>query len=158
MNRRNFLTNLLAAPALSTAAGLPPLTIKDVKVISTGAGRRYRWVFLKVITSEPGLWGIGSANNHFQTYAVITALEKHLKPWLIGKDPDRIEDLWQSSYLRTYWRGGPVSLNVVSAMDEALWDIKGEPFCAAGARNAAGKGRNPRGGHLYGSGVYPTDR
>ena len=106
--------------------GLPPLTIKDVKVITTSAGRRARWIFLKIVTSEPGLWGIGSANNHFQTYAVITALEKHLKPWLIGKDPDRIEDLWQSSSLRTYWRSGPVNNNVVSAMDEALWDIKGK--------------------------------
>ncbi|MDQ2898356.1 MAG: hypothetical protein M3Y07_00975 [Acidobacteriota bacterium] len=134
MKRRNFLKTLAAAPALSAAAqeytkrtaGLPPLTIKDVKVITTSGGGRYRWVFLKIVTSEPGLWGIGSANNFFETYAVIAALEKHLKPWLIGKDPDRIEDLWQSSYLRTYWRGGPVSLNVVSAMDEALWDIKGK--------------------------------
>src|SRR5436189_759051 len=86
--------------------GLPPLTIKDVKVITTSAGRNYRWVFLKIITSEPGLYGIGSANDNYQTQAVIAALEKNLKPWLIGKDPDRIEDLWQSAHYRTYWRNG----------------------------------------------------
>jgi mannonate dehydratase len=57
-----------------------------------------------VITSEPGLCGIGSANDNYQTFAVATALEKHLKLWLIGKDPDRIEDLWQSANYRTYWR------------------------------------------------------
>jgi len=135
MERRNFLKGLLAAPAMPAAAqdnynnrlkGLPPITIKDVKVISTSGGRNYRWVFLKIITSEAGLYGIGSANDNFQTLAVATALEKHLKPWLIDKDPDRIEDLWQSANYRTYWRGGPVNNKVIGAMDEALWDIKGK--------------------------------
>ena len=111
MNRRTFAKSLLAAPAVSMAVaqeagkrtnGLPPLTIKDVRVIQTTGGARYRWVFLKIITSEPGLYGIGSANNSYQTQAVIAALEHHLKPWLIGKDPQQIEDLWQSAHLRTW--------------------------------------------------------
>jgi mannonate dehydratase len=95
-------------------------------VITTSGGRNYRWVFLKIITSESGLYGIGSANDSYQAAAVATALEKHLKPWLIGKDPDRIEDLWYSANYRTYWRGGPVNNKVIAAMDEALWDIKGK--------------------------------
>ena len=135
MDRRSFFKGVLAAPVMPAVAaqdysnrtnGLPPLTIKDVKVITTGGGRNYRWVFLKIITSEPGLYGIGSANDSYQTVAVATALEKHLKPWLIGKDPDRIEDLWYSANYRTYWRGGPVNNKVIAAMDEALWDIKGK--------------------------------
>lgn len=135
MDRRNLIKSLFAAPAIPAAAsqayanqikGLPPLTIKDVKVITTSGGRNYRWVFLKVITSEPELYGIGSANDNYQTQAVISALEHHLKPWLIGKDPDRIEDLWQSASLKTYWRAGPVNNKVVGALDEALWDIKGK--------------------------------
>lgn len=135
MDRRDLLKGILAAPAMTAASaqdfssrvkGLPPLTIKDVKVITTSGGRNYRWVFLKVITSEPGLYGIGSANDNYQTQAVVSALEKHLKPWLIGKDPDRIEDLWQSATFKTYWRGGPVNNKVVGALDEALWDIKGK--------------------------------
>ncbi len=134
-NRRNFAKSLLAAPAIPLAAaqeadrrnrGLPPLTIKDVKVITTNGGRNYRWVFVKIISSEPGLYGIGSANNNYQTQAVISAVETHLKPWLIGKDPNQIEDLWQSSHLKTYWRNGPVNNNVLSGMDMALWDIKGK--------------------------------
>jgi mannonate dehydratase len=120
----------LAAPvagaAASAPAGLPPLTIKDVKVIPTSGGRNYRWVFLKIITSEPGLYGIGTAGNHYQPYAVIAALEKHLKPWLIGKEADRIEDLWQAAHVRTYWRNGPINNNALAAMDMALWDIKGK--------------------------------
>ena len=135
MQRRDLLKGLLAASVMPAAAaadyqdrlkGLPPLTIKEVKVITTNGGRNYRWVFLKIITSEAGLYGIGSANDSYQTFAVATALEKHLKPWLIGKDPDRIEDLWQSANFRTYWRGGPVNNKVLGAMDEALWDIKGK--------------------------------
>src|ERR1700727_3801833 len=136
MNRRNLLKSALAAVPLMPAAsaqevarkavGLPALTIKDVKVITTSGGRNYRWIFLKIITSEPGLYGIGSANNNYETMAVVAALEEHLKPWLIGKDPDRIEDLWQSAQMRTYWRNGPVNNNVLSAMDMALWDIKGK--------------------------------
>jgi mannonate dehydratase len=135
MQRRTFFKSLLAAPAVSLAVaddfndrvkGLPPLTIKDVRVITTNGGGNYRWVFLKIITSEDGLYGIGSANDNYQTFAVATALEKHLKPWLIGKDPDRIEDLWQAANYRTYWRGGPLNNKVIAAMDEALWDIKGK--------------------------------
>src|SRR6185312_7092934 len=115
MDRRTLLKTLLAAPLIGTAAaqdisnrtkGLPPLTIKDVKVITTSAGGTYRWVFLEIITSEPGLYGIGSANDNYQTAAVIGALEKNLAPFLIGKAPDRIEALWPSANYRTYWRGG----------------------------------------------------
>lgn len=135
VERRVLLKSALAAPVMPAAAaavaerktgGLPPLTIKDVRVIPTSAGGRYRWTFLKILTSEPGLYGIGSAGNHYQPYAVAAALEKHLKPWLIGRDPDRIEDLWQAAQMRTYWRNGPVNNNVLAAMDMALWDIKGK--------------------------------
>ena len=124
---RDLLRAFWAAPVLAPMAkGLPPLTIKEVKVISTSGGRNYRWIFVKIITSEPGLYGIGSAGNHFQPYAVIAAIEKHLAPFLIGKNPEQIEDLWQSGHLRTYWRNGPVNNNVLSGMDMALWDIKGK--------------------------------
>ena len=135
MDRRDFGRSLAGMGALSPAmaqeverrtAGLPPLKITDVKVIATSAGGRYRWIFVKILTSEPGLYGIGSASNHYQTHAVIAAIEQHLKPFLIGKDPARIEDLWQSGHLRTYWRNGPVNNNALSGMDMALWDIKGK--------------------------------
>ena len=84
MNRRELLkAGVASLPLISVAGaqeiakntnGLPPLTIKDVKVITTNGGSHYRWIFLKIITSEPGLYGIGSANNHFETMAVIAAV------------------------------------------------------------------------------------
>jgi len=135
MTRRDFAKTIFAASAIPAAAaqeaaarmkGLPPLVIKDVKVIATNGGRGYRWVFLKIITSEPGLYGIGSMSNNYQSAAVIAAAEADVKPFLIGKDPARIEDLWQGGHVRSYWRNGTVGNNLLSGVDMALWDIKGK--------------------------------
>ena len=135
MKRRDFWKGLMAVPAVSSLAGqdyakktngLPPLKITGGKVIGVDLGSYRRWVFLKVFTSEPGLYGLGSANDIYETQAVIAALEKHLIPWIIGKDPGRIEDLWTSNNYRTYLRYGPVNNQVLGAFDEALWDIKGK--------------------------------
>ena len=106
--------------------GLPPLTIKEARVITTSAGGRYQWVFLKLITSEPGLYGLGSASNVNQALTVATAIEKHLGPFWLGKNPDRIEDLWQTTHVRSYWRNSTIQNNALSALDVALWDIKGK--------------------------------
>jgi mannonate dehydratase len=132
MHRRDLLKGLLAMPAWAAqqyagrTRGLPPLTIREVKVIPTSAGGRYQWVFLKIITSEPGLYGLGSASNVNHAFTVVTAIEKHLGPFWVGKNPDRVEDLWQSTNVRTYWRNSQIHNNVLSALDMALWDIKGK--------------------------------
>ena len=106
--------------------GLPPLKIKGVKVIATSPEPHYSWVFVKVLTSEPGLYGLGSANNCYLAWAVKSAIEKHLGPFWVGKDPDRIEDLWQGTHVRSYWRNGTITNVIQSALDMALWDIKGK--------------------------------
>jgi mannonate dehydratase len=129
MLRRNFLRAalLIAADRFARATrGLPELKITSAKVIPTSAGHDYQWVFLKVLTSEPGLYGIGSASNVSQTAAVVTAIEKHYVPFWIGKNPARIEDLWQSTNVHSYWRNSTIQNNVLSALDMALWDIKGK--------------------------------
>jgi mannonate dehydratase len=104
--------------------GLPPLKINDVRVIVTSPGRNY--VLVKILTSEPGLYGVGDATLNGRELAVATALEKHIAPLLIGRDPDQIEDTWQYLYRGSYWRGGPVQVTAVGGVDQALWDIKGK--------------------------------
>ncbi len=103
------------------AAGLPPLKITDVKAIATG-----QWVFLKVFTSEPGLYGIGSASNLFHPAAIATAIEQRYKPFWVGKSADRIGDLWESTNVLAYWRNSTIQNNILSGLDMALWDIKGK--------------------------------
>ncbi|MDA0238981.1 MAG: hypothetical protein O3A84_03005 [Proteobacteria bacterium] len=72
------------------------------------------------------MYGLGSANDRYLSCAVKAALEKHLIPFWIGKDADRIEDMWQSTHVRSYWRNGPITNVVQAAIDSALWDIKGK--------------------------------
>ncbi len=139
MNRRNLLKNLTAG---SIASALPnqmlgaqrsadkiiaegPVKITDIKTILT-APDKIKLVVVKIMTSEPGLYGIGCATFTQRAYVVATALEKYLKPFLIGRNVDEIEDIWQSTYVSSYWRNGPVLFNAMSGIDMALWDIKGK--------------------------------
>ena len=100
-----------------------PVTIQDVQTILT-APNGIRLVVVKVLTSEPGLYGLGCATFTQRAYAVAAAIEKYLKPFAIGRDVDRIEDFYQAAYVSSYWRSGPVLNNALSGLDEALWDIK----------------------------------
>ncbi len=100
------------------------MKINDVKVIVTCPGRNY--VLLKIVTDEPGLYGVGDATLNGRELAVAAALQEHIAPLLIGRDPDRIEDIWQYIFRGTYWRGGPVLMTALAGVDMALWDIKGK--------------------------------
>ena len=83
------------------------ITIKDVKTILTQPYGS-RLVVLKIITSEPGLYGLGCATFTQRFHAVHAAVEDHLKPFLIGREVSQIEETWQIG------------------ADMALWDIQGK--------------------------------
>ncbi|NLG27736.1 MAG: hypothetical protein GX557_07470, partial [Chloroflexi bacterium] len=84
------------------------------------------WVIVKILTNQAGLYGIGSASDCRHPEAVITAIEQVIAPRLIGLDPGRIEDIWQSTYTSAYWRNGAILNTCLGAIDAALWDIKGK--------------------------------
>jgi mannonate dehydratase len=121
---------LAAAPALPAAAqtatrGLGPIKITDVKTILTQPGSDHL-VIVKVMTSEPGLYGIGCATHKERPLAVAAAVNDYLKPNLIGKNPEDIEDIWQTQYVTSYFRQGVTLNNALSGVDGALWDICGK--------------------------------
>jgi mannonate dehydratase len=112
-----------AAGYAQALTGTAPVKIRDIKTILT-APNRIRLVVVKIETTEPGLVGWGCATFTQRALVVQTALEQYLKPFLIGRNVDEIEDIWQSSYVSSYWRNGPVLFNAMSGVDIALWDIK----------------------------------
>ena len=83
------------------------------------------WLFVKVVTDQPGLYGIGSASDYFRCLTVQTAIET-IAPLLIGRDASHIEDIWQFIYTCGYWRNDSITNTVQAAIDMALWDIKGK--------------------------------
>ncbi|MBD0777809.1 galactonate dehydratase [Maribacter sp. ANRC-HE7] len=86
---------------------------------------RTNWVFIKLYTNVDGLYGVGEATLEYKEHTVAQACNE-LKSLLIGKDPHRIEEFWHQAYRDGYWRGGAVLMSAISAIEMALWDIKGK--------------------------------
>jgi mannonate dehydratase len=99
------------------------MRIVDAKVIVCSPGRNF--VTLKLVT-EDGIYGLGDATLNGRELAVVSYLNDHVLPLLIGRDARRIEDTWQYLYKGAYWRRGPVTMAAIGAVDTALWDIKGK--------------------------------
>ncbi|SEE61559.1 D-mannonate dehydratase ManD [Ruania alba] len=126
------------------------MRITDVRLILTSPGANYLTV--KVITDD-GLYGLGDATLVGRELAVATYLEEYVIPMLIGRDPSAIEDTWQLLGRSAYWRRGPVHTTAQSAIDMALWDIKGKELGAPVYQLLGGRSRRGVLAYSHASGI-----
>lgn len=96
------------------------MAIAKAEVFVTSPGRNF---VVSRITTTDGVVGLGDATLNGKELATAAYL-KSIIPFLIGKNEDNIEDIWQYLYKGAYWRRGPVTMASISAVDVALWDIK----------------------------------
>lgn len=106
------------------ARGVPSPKIKDISVIECSP-QGVRLTVVKVTTDQAGLYGYGCGTFTQRADLIRPAVEKYLRPLLLGRPADRIEDTWQLCYNSSYWRNSGVLNNAISGVDQALWDIKG---------------------------------
>lgn len=83
-----------------------------------------RWMFLKIETDE-GISGWGEPVIEGRARTVEAAVHE-LADYLVGRDPRRINDLWQVMYRGGFYRGGPILMSAIAGIDQALWDILGK--------------------------------
>jgi len=142
--------------AARNTRGLAIPKIKDISVIeSQPAG--VRLTVVKITTDQDGLYGYGCATFTQRADLVKPAVERYLKPFLMGKTTDRIEDIWQSCYDSSYWKNGPVLNNAISGVDQALWDIKGRQAGMPVYQLAGGKCREAADCYTHASGAEIAD-
>ncbi|HZS07316.1 MAG TPA: galactonate dehydratase [Blastocatellia bacterium] len=152
MKRRHFLGSALAAGAVtsrSRAADLCGCSLfeqavatrsdnSDWEPVSSGvkitgmkvfgvsltpdSDRPY--VFVRLETNQ-GVIGWGEGTLEGKAAAVIACIED-FREFLIGKDPMQVEHHWQSMYVHSFYRAGPVIGSAISGIDQALWDIRGK--------------------------------
>jgi galactonate dehydratase len=100
------------------------MKITAVKTLFADGGARV-FVFVKVETDQPGLFGWGEASLEAKPRAVAGCIAD-MEPMIVGEDPRRIEYIWQILYRGAFWRQGVIGMSAISGIDQALWDIKGK--------------------------------
>ena len=81
-------------------------------------------IYVKIETDE-GIYGLGEGGMKRRGRAIAEVIHS-MAPDLIGQDPFRIEHLWQVMFRGGFFPGGGIQTSAVSAVDIALWDIKGK--------------------------------
>jgi galactonate dehydratase len=99
-----------------------------------------RWLFLK-ISADDGLAGWGEPIVEGRADTVAAAVTE-LGHYLLGRNPDQIEDLWQVLYRGGFYRGGPVLMSALAGIDQALWDLKGRRYGLSVHQMLGGKVRD----------------
>ena len=143
-SRREILAAALGLAATAAARALPaqqpqqpgpiektfedakPLNLKitDLKTFLVDAGNDENFVFVKLYTNQ-GITGLGEGTLSNKGEVVAAAIQAH-KRYLVGKDPTEIERHWRGMFIGPRYRGGPVLMSALSAVEIAMWDILGQ--------------------------------
>ena len=114
-----------------------------------------RWMFLKIETDE-GLSGWGEPVIEGRARTVETAVHEFCET-LIGQDPSRINDIWQTLYRGHFYRGGAILMSAIAGIDQALWDIKGKALGVPVYELLGGKVRDKMKVYSWVGGDRPAD-
>ncbi|MGH2354889.1 MAG: mandelate racemase/muconate lactonizing enzyme family protein [Chloroflexota bacterium] len=105
------------------------MMITDVHVHAGYSTDFNRNVTLVQIVADGGLDGWGDCGLSGKESPTAECV-REFRSWLVGQDPFRIEHVWQDLFRGSFWRGGPIILTAISAIDTALWDLKGKALGA----------------------------
>ncbi len=100
------------------------MKITSVRTVVCNAEMR-NWVFVRIDTDQPGLYGWGECSLEWKTRSVAGCIED-FAPMLIGEDPTRIEFLYQKLYRQSFWRVGVIGMSAISGIEQGCHDILGK--------------------------------
>jgi len=130
VRRRADLCGCAPAPPVAGEAAFAQLSsgvkITGLKVFGVSLTRDSDrpYVFVKIETNQ-GVIGWGEGTLEGKAAAVMSCVED-FRDFLIGADPMQVEHIWQSMYVQSFYRAGPVIGSAISGIDQALWDIRGK--------------------------------
>lgn len=136
MKRRTFLSTPgalafqppaprpLGAQAFDAIGSRVRITRLKVFGVSLNEQSDRPYVFVKLETDQ-GLVGWGEATLEGKAAAVIACVQD-FSDFLIGADPMLVEHHWQSMYVHSFYRAGPVMGSAISGIDQAIWDLRGK--------------------------------
>lgn len=101
------------------------MKLTEVKTFLVNA-RRQNWLFVKVMTDEPGLYGWGEASVEGQELAAEQAIHILFDRSVKGEDPRNVDKIYQKMYRHGFWKSGFIYGTAISGIDQAIWDIKGK--------------------------------
>jgi galactonate dehydratase len=116
------------------------MKITDIKTVVVNAEMR-NWVFTKVETDVPGLFGWGEASLEWKTRSLLGTIED-MTQMVLGEDPRNIEHIYQKMYRQSFWRMGVIGMSAISSIEQALWDIAGKDLGVPVHRLLGGKVRD----------------
>jgi galactonate dehydratase len=116
------------------------MKIADIKTVVVNAEMR-NWVFTKVETDVPGLFGWGEASLEWKTRSLLGTIED-MTQMVLGEDPRNIEHIYQKMYRQSFWRMGVIGMSAISSIEQALWDIAGKDLGVPVHRLLGGKVRD----------------